>query len=102
MDLIRAECARLRNQPVDPSDLQRAKDQLKGNLLLGLEGTSSRMTRLAKTEIYFEGTYSLDDIISGIDSVSADQFESLTRRILRDEAFAITTIGPVAQAALLS
>ncbi|NJD68555.1 MAG: insulinase family protein [candidate division NC10 bacterium] len=102
VDLIRAECARLRNEPIDPVDLQRAKDQLKGNLLLGLEGTGSRMTRLAKTEIYFEGTYSLDDIIAGIDAVSMDQFESLTRRILRDEAFAITTIGPVAQAALLS
>jgi predicted Zn-dependent peptidase len=102
VELIRAECASLRNQPVDPGDLQRAKDQLKGNLLLGLEGTSSRMTRMAKTEIYFEGTYGLDEIIAGIDSVSVDQFESLTRRILRDETFAITTIGPVAQAALLS
>jgi len=102
IDLIRAECARLRNQPIDPGDLQRAKNQLKGSLLLGLEGTSSRMTRLAKTEIYFEGAYSLDDIIAGIDSVSIDQFESLARRTLRDEAFAITTIGPVAQAALLS
>ncbi|PWB80097.1 MAG: peptidase M16 [Candidatus Methylomirabilota bacterium] len=102
IDLIRAECARLRNQPIDPGDLQRAKDQLKGSLLLGLEGTSSRMTRLAKTEIYFEGAYSLDDIIAGIDSVSIEQFESLARRTLRDEAFAITTIGPVAQAALLS
>ncbi len=102
VELIRAECASLRNQPVDPGDLQRAKDQLKGNLLLGLEGTSSRMTRMAKTEIYFEGTYGLDEIIAGIDSVSVDQFKSLTRRILRDETFAITTIGPVAQAALLS
>lgn len=102
VELIRAECASLRNQPVDPGDLQRAKDQLKGNLLLGLEGTSSRMTRMAKTEIYFEGTYGLDEIIAGIDSVSVDQFESLARRILRDETFAITTIGPVAQAALLS
>lgn len=102
VDLIRAECARLRNQPIDPSDLQRAKDQLKGDLLLGLEGTGSRMTRLAKTEIYFERTYDLDEIIAGIDSVSTDQFESLTRRILRDESFAITSIGPVPQAALLS
>ncbi|MGB4781892.1 M16 family metallopeptidase [Candidatus Methylomirabilis sp.] len=102
IDLIRAECARLRNQPVDPSDLQQAKDQLKGNLLLGLEGTSSRMTRLAKSEIYFDRTYDLDEIIAGIDSVSTDQFESLTRRMLRDELFAITSIGPVSQAALLS
>jgi predicted Zn-dependent peptidase len=102
VDLIRAECARMRNQPVDPSGLQQAKDQLKGNLLLGLEGTSSRMTRLAKSEIYFDRTYDLDEIIAGIDAVSTDQFESLTRRLLRDESFAITSIGPVPQAALLS
>jgi len=102
VDLIRGECANLRNQPIDPGDLQRAKDQLKGGLLLGLEGTSSRMTRLAKTEIYLEGPYGLDQIIAGIDAVSTHQFESLMSRMLRDETFAITTIGPVAQAALLS
>ncbi len=102
VDLIRAECARLRNEPVDSRDLQQAKDQLKGNLLLGLEGTSSRMTRLAKTEIYFQRNYDLDEIIAGIEAVSADQFQSVARRILRDETFAITTIGPVPQAALLS
>jgi predicted Zn-dependent peptidase len=102
VDLIRGECANLRNQSIDPGDLQRAKDQLKGGLLLGLEGTSSRMTRLAKTEIYLEGPYGLDQIIAGIDAVSTHQFESLMSRMLRDETFAITTIGPVAQAALLS
>jgi predicted Zn-dependent peptidase len=60
------------------------------------------MTRLAKSEIYFDRTYDLDEIIAGIDAVSTDQFESLTRRLLRDESFAITSIGPVPQAALLS
>jgi hypothetical protein len=60
------------------------------------------MTRLAKTEIYLEGPYGLDQIIAGIDAVSTHQFESLMSRMLRDETFAITTIGPVAQAALLS
>ena len=102
VDLIRAECARLRDEPVDPIDLQQAKDQLKGNLLLGLEGTSSRMTRLAKMEIYFQRNHELDEIIAGIEGVSADQFQALAERILRDEAFAITSIGPLPQAALLS
>jgi predicted Zn-dependent peptidase len=102
VDLIRAECARLRDEPIDPIDLQQAKDQLKGNLLLGLEGTSSRMTRLAKMEIYFQRNHELDEIIAGIERVSADQFQALAERILRDEAFAITSIGPLPQAALLS
>jgi predicted Zn-dependent peptidase len=102
VDLIRAECARLRDEPVDPLDLRQAKDQLKGNLLLGLEGTSSRMTRLAKMEIYFQRNHELDEIIAGIERVSADQFRALAKRILRDEAFAITSVGPLPQAALLS
>ena len=102
VDLIRAECVRLRDEPVDPIDLQQAKDQLKGNLLLGLEGTSSRMTRLAKMEIYFQRNHELDEIIAGIEEVSADQFRALAKRILRDEAFAITSVGPLPQAALLS
>ncbi len=102
VDLIRAECARLRRERLAPRDLQQLKDQLKGNLFLGLEGTSSRMTRLAKTEIYLERNYDLDEIIAGIEAVSVDQFQSLAGRILRDEAFAITSIGPVPQAALLS
>jgi predicted Zn-dependent peptidase len=102
VDLIRAECARLRDEPIDPGDFRQAKDQLKGNLLLGLEGTSSRMTRLAKMEIYFRRNCGLDEIIAGIEQVSPDHFQALTQRILRDDAFAVTSIGPTPQAALLS
>jgi predicted Zn-dependent peptidase len=102
MDLIQSECARLRDEPVDPRDFQQAKDQLKGNLLLGLEGTSSRMTRLAKMEIYFQRNYGLDEIIAGIEQVSIDQFQALAGRLLRDGAFAVTALGPVPQAAVLS
>ncbi len=102
MDLIRAECAQLRDEPIDPRDFRQAKDQLKGNLLLGLEGTSSRMTRLAKMEIYFQRNCGLEEIIAGIEGVSLDHFQTVARRILRDDAFAVTSIGPVPQAALLS
>jgi len=102
VDLIRAECARLRDEPIDHGDFRQAKDQLKGNLLLGLEGTSSRMTRLAKMEIYFQRNCGLEEIIAGIEQVSPDHFQALTQRILRDDAFAVTSIGPVPQAALLS
>ncbi len=93
VDLIRAEFARLRDEPVDLDELQRAKDQLKGNLLLGLEGTSSRMTRLAKAEIYFQRYFDLDEIIRGIDEVSAPTFADLNRALLAPERYALTTIG---------
>ena len=81
VDLIRAEFARLRHDPVDLTEFHRAKAQLKGNLLLGLESTSSRMTRLAKTEIYFGRYFDLDEIIRGIDGVSPDSFAELNRSL---------------------
>lgn len=93
VDLIRAEFARLRQGPVDLTEFHRAKAQLKGNLLLGLESTSSRMTRLAKTEIYFQRYFDLDEIIRGIDGVSPETFAELNRSLFEPERYALTTIG---------
>ncbi len=96
VDLIRAEFARLRQGPVELQEFHRAKAQLKGNLLLGLESTSSRMTRLAKTEIYFQRSFDLDEIIQGIDGVSPETFAELNRGLFEPERYALTTIGRLA------
>ena len=96
VDLIRAEFARLRQGPVDLTEFHRAKAQLKGNLLLGLESTSSRMTRLAKTEIYFGRYFDLDEIIQGIDGVSPEAFADLNRSLFEPDRYALTTIGHLA------
>jgi predicted Zn-dependent peptidase len=93
VDLIRGEFTRLRQGPVDLAEFHRAKAQLKGNLLLGLESTSSRMTRLAKTEIYFGRYFDLDEIIQGIDAVSPETFAELNRSLFEPERYALTTIG---------
>ena len=93
VDLVRAEFTRLKDEPVDLEEFQRAKEQLKGNLLLGLEGTSSRMTRLAKAEIYFQRYFDLDEIIRGIDGVLPETFAELNRSLLAPERYALTTIG---------
>jgi len=95
VELIRTELGRLRTETVDPEEFGRAKAQLKGNLLLGLESTSSRMTRLAKTEIYFQRYFDLDEIIRGIDSVTPEQFTTLTGSLLPPERYALATIGPL-------
>jgi predicted Zn-dependent peptidase len=96
LDLIHAEFRRLREEPVDLEEFQRAKEQVKGNLLLGLEGTSSRMTRLAKAEIYFQRYFDLDEIIRGIEQVSPDTFAELNQGLLVPDRCALTTIGRLA------
>ncbi len=95
VELIRTELGRLRTETVDPEEFGRAKAQLKGNLLLGLESTSSRMTRLAKAEIYFERYFDLDEIIRGIDGVTPEQFTALTGNLLQPERYALAPIGPL-------
>ena len=96
VDLIRAEFARLRQGPVDLEEFRRAKAQLKGNLLLGLESTSSRMTRLAKAEVYFGRYFDLDEIIQGIDGVSPQTFAELNQFLFEPDRYALTTIGHLA------
>jgi hypothetical protein len=51
------------------------------------------MTRLAKAEIYFQRYFDLDEIIRGIDGVSAETFAALNRSLLEPERYALTTIG---------
>jgi len=96
LDLIRAEFARLHQGPVDLEEFRRAKAQLKGNLLLGLESTSSRMTRLAKAEIYFQRYFDLDEIIQGIDGVTPEAFAELNQFLFMPDRYALTTIGRLA------
>ncbi len=50
-----------------PGELQRAKDHLKGSLMLGLESTSSRMSHLARQEMYGDQTETLDEMLAAID-----------------------------------
>ena len=69
--LLEDELAKLRNKRISDGNLQKVKNQLKGNLVLGLESTSRRMSRLAKNEIYFNEFVSIDSLIKNIDSVTS-------------------------------
>ena len=56
----------LKENGVQPDELQRAKDQLKGNLMLGLESTTNRMSNLARQQMYFNRFFSLDELTARI------------------------------------
>ena len=65
IDLVRRRAARDRSGRRCPDDeLQRAKDHLKGSLMLSLENTSSRMSHLARQEIYFDRHFALDEMLA--------------------------------------
>ena len=57
-------------QPLPDAELRRAKDHLKGSLMLSLESTSSRMSNLARQEMYFDRQFSLDETLESIERVT--------------------------------
>ncbi|MFQ5656975.1 MAG: M16 family metallopeptidase [Candidatus Methylomirabilales bacterium] len=97
VDLIRAAFRVIRDEVLGPEEFRRAKEQLKGNLLLGLESTSSRMTRLAKMYMCFNRYFGLDEIIQGIEEVTPERLQQLTQSLFEDGAFTLASIGRVLQ-----
>ena len=71
VDLTLAELRGLRDEPVPADELRRAKDHLKGSLMLSLENTSSRMSHLARQEMYFGRHFTLDEMLAGIEARDA-------------------------------
>ena len=80
---------------LDPIELRRAKDHLKGSLMLGLESTSSRMSHLARQEMYRDRTDGLDEMLAAIERVSAEDVLRLADRFFANGSLAVTVLGNV-------
>jgi predicted Zn-dependent peptidase len=87
------EFRRIKQDPVAADELKRAKDQLKGNIVLGLESSSSRMSNLARQQLYFGRFFGVDEITAEIDRVSAEKLQALARDLFRPEALALALVG---------
>jgi predicted Zn-dependent peptidase len=93
VDSILKEFRDLKQQPVGHEELRRAKDHLKGSLMLGLESTSSRMSNLARQEMYFGHFFSLDDLVESIEAVSADEVQEIAQTFFAPKQIAVTVLG---------
>jgi len=89
------EVRALRKDGLTADELARAKDHLKGNLMLSLESSSSRMNRLARQELRFGAFHSVDEMLNQIDSVRPEQVEALIQTLLDEEQLCLVTLGPV-------
>ncbi|SMO37408.1 M16 family metallopeptidase [Gracilimonas mengyeensis] len=86
-ELIKKELKQMQEEPVPKKELDEAKAQLKGKLLLSQESTSNRMMRLAKSELYFGRFVTLDELVENIDSVSAEDIQNFAKEFFNDEDF---------------
>ena len=82
IELVLAEFCELKSNPISQEELQRAKDYLKGSLLLSLESSTSRMGNVARQEMYFGRYISQDEIARSVDAVTAEQVHGGGARVL--------------------
>jgi len=97
LELINKELEQLMKQPISGAELDRTKSQLKGNLMLGLESTSSRMNRLAKMEIYLQKNFTLDDTLNEIAKVSQEDILNIANELFTSDRIYTTILKPQAQ-----
>jgi predicted Zn-dependent peptidase len=93
VDSVLAEFRELKDHPIQEEELRRAKDQLKGSLMLSLESSTSRMSNLARQETYFERFFSLDETIAQIESVTAAGITEMANELFQADKIAITALG---------
>jgi len=93
--LILKEFHRLKKEPFKNGELEIAKEQLKGNLLLSLESSDNLMTRLAKNEIYFNAYFPVERVLQGLDEVKEEVVRGLANDIFDERFFCLTVLGPV-------
>jgi predicted Zn-dependent peptidase len=94
MDLSMKELQKMKTSLLSKSELQRAKAQLKGSMLLSLESTSNRMMRLGNGELYYGQFTPLDAIVKNIDSVTAEDVQSVSRQLFQTEKFTTVILNP--------
>jgi predicted Zn-dependent peptidase len=93
VESVVGEFRNLKTESVGTEELQRAKAQLKGNLMLSLESSTARMSNLARQEMYFDRFFSLDEIIERIEAVTAEQLQDMANQLFQQEKIAVTVLG---------
>lgn len=94
LHVLDEEYRKILKDGIPAEEITRAKEQLKGNLMLGLEGTSARMFRLAKLEMYLGQFVSLDETLKLIEAVTRDQVMELAQLFLAPEEQYTAVIVP--------
>lgn len=93
-DAVRTELARAAENGLSPEELERTKQQVKGQIMLSLESSSARLYRLAACALYEEPFVGLDDLLEKIDRVRADDVGRVARRYFDPSVHLELRLGP--------
>ncbi|MGD9694616.1 MAG: M16 family metallopeptidase [Thermoleophilia bacterium] len=93
-EIIGAELRRLGDEALPADELRRAKDHLKGRLILGLESSGTRMNRIGRAVLTGGELLTVDEIVDRVEAVTADQVQDLAREHWQPESLSVAAIGP--------
>jgi predicted Zn-dependent peptidase len=93
LELTLQELRRLKEEMVSDIELKRAKDQLKSNMVIGLESSGSRMANLARQQMYFGRFFGVDEMMEEIEAVTPENVQMLAQELFKPEALALTLLG---------
>ena len=93
LKVVADELERLREDGVTPEELERSKENVKGRIVLSLESTASRMSRLGSAVLCDLPLLSLDEVVERIESVTIDELDGLLRELLAPERLSAAAVG---------
>lgn len=93
IDSVIHEFHNLKQELIAEDELRRAKDHLKGSLMLSLESSSSRMSNLARQELYFDRFMSPDEMLESIEKVTAEDVQKIAQEFFHNEKIALAMLG---------
>ncbi len=94
MELVMAEFAKVKQEGFSEVEINRAKTQLKAELLLGLESMRNRISRNAYNEFYWSRQFSVEEIVADIDKVESKNLTQLANDLLKTEDLSLVVVGP--------
>lgn len=93
-DVVENEFRKVAEGSLTDHELRRAKEQIKGGLLLGLEAVRNRMTRMARNELFFGRFIPVEELIARIEKVDRESVIELAQEILPGDRQAVCLVGP--------
>jgi predicted Zn-dependent peptidase len=99
LDLVRGELAEVAGHGLTDAEVALGKGMMRGGLVLGLEDSGSRMSRLGKGELLYDRLLSVDDLLASVDAVTPEEVREVAAEVLA-QPMSLAAIGPFDESSL--
>ena len=95
IDIILREFSQIKKQGISKEELERAREYIKGTLVLGLETTNARMNWMARSEFYHGYIHNIDEVFNNFDKVTLDDIINVAEMYIQNKFLSLAIIGNI-------